>query len=54
MEAGYKNKCHSVWSPRWQACAGNLCSDQAKIVVKVDVKNAKDKTWHLNDPGKER
>ena len=47
MEGGYKNKGNSFWNPSWEAWARNLCSDQGKIVVKVDVKNAKDKTWHL-------
>ncbi|TGG93001.1 MAG: hypothetical protein ERJ67_05040 [Aphanocapsa feldmannii 277cV] len=52
MEGGYKNKGNSFWNPRWEAWARNLCSDQGKIVVKVDVKNAKDKTWHLTGSGK--
>ena len=54
MEGGYKNKGNSFWNPRWEAWARNLCSDQGKIVVKVDVKNAKDKTWHLTGSGKRK
>ena len=52
MEGGYKNKSNSFWNPRWEAWARNLCSDRGKIVVKVDVKNGKDKTWYLT--GSER
>ena len=54
MEGGYKNKGNSFWNPKWYAWARNLCSDKGKIVVKVDVKNAKDKTWHLNGSRKRK
>ena len=54
MKGGYKNKGNSVWSPRYEAWAQNLCSDKGKIVVKVDVKHRKDKTWHLNGSGKRK
>ena len=54
MEGGYKNKGNSFWNPSWKAWARNLCSDKGKIVVKVDVKNAKDKTWHLKGSGKRK
>ena len=53
MGGGYKNK-GSLWNPRWEAWARNLCADQGKIVVKVDIKNAKDKTWHLKGSGKSK
>ena len=52
MDGGYKNKGNSFWSPRWEAWARNLCSDKGKIVAKVDVKNAEDKTWHITNSNK--
>ena len=48
MEGGYKNTGNSFWSPRYKAWARNLCSDKGKIVVKLDIKNRKDRTLHLS------
>ena len=47
MEGGYKNKGNRHWFPRYEAWARNTCKEEAKIVVKLDIKNRRDKTFDL-------
>ena len=47
MEGGYKNKGNRHWFPRYEAWARNTCKEEAKIVVKLDIKDRRDKTFDL-------
>ena len=54
MKGGYENTGNSFWTQKWHAWAQNFCSDKGKIVVKVDVKRMRDRTWYMKGPGKRK
>lgn len=46
LAANWKNTNYIFGS---SFAARNLCPDYGKVVAKIDLKNANDKTWHLRD-----
>ena len=48
MKGGYKNKGNRHWFPRYKAWATNLCSHKGKMVVKLDIKDRRDRTLYLS------
>ena len=45
---------NNTWPKNSTFGAQNLCSDWGKVVAKVDISGASDRTWHLADGGKRR
>ncbi|TGG90275.1 MAG: hypothetical protein ERJ67_11105 [Aphanocapsa feldmannii 277cV] len=54
MKGGYKNKGNRHWFPKHEAWATNLCSDKGKMVVKLDIKDRKDRTLHVSSSKKKK
>ena len=50
LDADWDNSTN--WLSHGKVWARSQCSDSGTVVAKVDIKNAKDKTWHLNDDSK--
>ena len=48
MKGGYKNMGNRHWFPKYKASATNLCSHKGKMVVKLDIKDRKDRTLYLS------
>ncbi len=45
---------NNSWPKKSTFGAQNLCPDWGKVVAKVDIRNATDRTWHLADGNKRR
>ena len=52
LDANWNNRKDLL--SRGEVWATNKCSDYGTVVVKVDIKSAKDKTWHLDHGNKKK